>query len=215
MDLPHRMILKDGRLFTLDQGSGRSVHGEVIIISNGRSYREWAPWRSKLSALIKKTEMAFPGKSNILYLGAAQGTTVSHISDILEEGIIFAVEFSETAFRKLILLARERKNIVPILEDAFHPERFGMMVPPVDVLYQDVSQKEQLKLFLLNSRTFLKKGGLGILMLKSRSVDFTARPVDVYEEVSRGLRENGFKVETFIELDPFSVDHAAFVVRKI
>lgn len=215
MDPSPRMIRKDGRFFTLDRKEGHSVYGESIIAVNGNTYREWVPWRSKLSALIKKTDMTFPGKGNVLYLGAAQGTTVSHISDLLEEGIIYAVEFSETAFRRLTLLARERNNIVPILEDAFHPERFRMMVPAIDILYQDVSQKEQLKLFLMNSRVFLKKGGLGVLMLKSRSVDVTARPCDVYEEVSKGLKENCLNIEVFVELDPFSVDHAAFVVRKV
>ncbi|MBN1539414.1 MAG: fibrillarin-like rRNA/tRNA 2'-O-methyltransferase [Candidatus Thermoplasmatota archaeon] len=214
MGLSPPIMWKEGRIFTLDRGPGRSVYGESIIVVNGNSYREWVPWRSKLSALIKKTDMTFPGKGNILYLGAAQGTTVSHISDIMEEGTIYAVEFSETAFRKLTYLARERNNIVPILEDAFHPERFKMVVPPVDILYQDVSQKEQLKLFLLNLRTFLKRGGLGILMLKSRSVDVTARPADIYREVSTGLKENNLDIEVFIELDPFSVDHAAFVVKR-
>jgi fibrillarin-like pre-rRNA processing protein len=209
-----RTLWKEGKLYTLDREGGRSVYGEKIIEVNGSFYREWIPWRSKLSALMKKLEKEVSIAGDILYLGAAQGTTVSHISDILESGTIFAVEFSNTAYRKLVLLAKRRDNIVPIMEDAFHPERFRAMVSPVDILYQDVSQKEQLKLFVMNSKLFLKKGGMGFLMLKSRSVDVTARPNEIYEKVVEGLRSEGLKVEEIVELDPFQVDHAAILISK-
>jgi fibrillarin-like pre-rRNA processing protein len=214
MTAPSRLVRREGRLYTLDAEGGNPVYGENIIDVDGDPYREWIPWRSKLSALMKKIEMEFPSKGDILYLGAAQGTTVSHISDLLENGTIFAVEFSATAFRKLAQLAGRRENIIPILEDAFHPERFRAMVPPVDVLYQDVSQKEQLKLFVMNSRIFLKTGGLGILMLKARSIDVTAQPANVYKKVVSGLKRESFIVEDVVELDPFQVDHAAVIIRK-
>ncbi|MGA1793736.1 MAG: fibrillarin-like rRNA/tRNA 2'-O-methyltransferase [Thermoplasmatota archaeon] len=211
---PPRLRSQDGKLYTLDRGDGDPVYGEGLLTIDGRTYREWIPWRSKLAALIRKSDIRLPAKGDVLYLGAAQGTTVSHISDILEEGTIFAVEFSETAFRKLSALTGRRSNIVPILEDAFHPERYRAMVPPVDLLYQDVSQKEQLKLFLLNSNIFLKKGGTGILMIKSRSVDVTAKPEDIYHLVVEGLKDNGFEVREMVELEPFQADHAAIVVSK-
>lgn len=48
-------------------------------------YRAWNPFRSKLAAAIlggvDQIHMA-PGKK-VLYLGAASGTTVSHVSDIV------------------------------------------------------------------------------------------------------------------------------------
>lgn len=48
-------------------------------------YRAWNPFRSKLAAAIlggvDKIYMK-PG-SKVLYLGAASGTTVSHVSDIV------------------------------------------------------------------------------------------------------------------------------------
>jgi len=48
-------------------------------------YRVWNPFRSKLAAAIlggvDKIHIA-PG-SKVLYLGAASGTTVSHVSDIV------------------------------------------------------------------------------------------------------------------------------------
>ena len=214
MTAPPRILWREGKLYTLDRERGRSVYGEKIIEVDGSPYREWIPWRSKLSALMKKKELENKFRGNVLYLGAAQGTTVSHISDILEDGTIFAVEFSNTAYHKLVLLAKRRDNIVPILEDAFHPERFRAMVPPVEILYQDVSQKEQLKLFLVNSRIFLRKGGYGFLMLKARSVDVTARPSEIYDKVASGLRSEGLNVEDVVELEPFQVDHAALIITK-
>ncbi len=211
---PERIIRIDGRIYSLDREGGRSIYGEAILEQGGHTYREWIPWRSKMSALLVKEEVIFPPTGDILYLGAAQGTTVSHISDILEKGMIYAVEFSRTPFIKLTALSRKRDNIIPILEDAFHPERFRAMVPPVDVLYQDVSQKEQMELFLMNSRIFLKKGGTGFLMLKARSVDVTAIPSEIYKKAVSGLREGGLTVKKIVELDPFQKDHAAIIVNK-
>jgi len=60
-------------------------------------YRVWNPFRSKLAAAIlggvDKIHIA-PG-SKVLYIGAAAGTTVSHVSDIVgPTGCVYAVEFA-------------------------------------------------------------------------------------------------------------------------
>lgn len=79
-----------------------------------------------------------PG-SKVLYLGAASGTTVSHVSDLVgPEGMVFAVEFSPRSGRDLINVAQRRTNIVPIIEDARHPLKYRMLVPMVDVVFADV-----------------------------------------------------------------------------
>ena len=55
----------------------------------------------------------------MLYLGAASGTTVSHVSDIIgPEGVVYAVEFSHRSGRDLVNMAKKRTNIVPIIADA-------------------------------------------------------------------------------------------------
>ncbi len=209
---PEGPLRKDGRIFTRDKGDGKPVYGENLLEHDGFIYREWIPWRSKLGALFKKREDVPGLYGNILYLGAAQGTTVSHISDLLDDGIIYAVEFSPVAFRKLVAIAKNRKNIVPILADAFHPERYRAMVPVVDIIYQDVSQKDQVGMFAKNATMFLKKGGSGFLMLKARSVDVTARPEDIFNIASKELKKEGFEVEAVEDLSPFQVDHAAILV---
>ena len=59
----------------------------------------WNPFRSKLAAAIlggiDKIHM-MPG-SKVLYLGAASGTTVSHVSDIV--GPVSAIELAKANYR--------------------------------------------------------------------------------------------------------------------
>ena len=56
----------------------------------------------------------------MLYLGAASGTTVSHVADIVgPEGMVYAVEFSHRSGRDLINVAKKRMNVVPIIEVCF------------------------------------------------------------------------------------------------
>ena len=48
-------------------------------------YRVWNPFRSKLGAAILSgvDNIHMPPGTKVLYLGAASGTTVSHVSDIV------------------------------------------------------------------------------------------------------------------------------------
>ncbi len=213
-ELTGNLLRKGDKLYTRDLMGGHSVYGEEVIREKGAHFREWIPWRSKLSALIKKDGLPEIPEGDILYLGAAQGTTVSHISDLFPSRNIHAVEFSPTPYRKLASLSGRRENIIPILEDAFHPERYAPMVGPVHFLYQDVSQKDQVGMFLKNGNMLLEKGGSGILMLKARSVDVTASPDVIYEKARSELEAGGFKVLKAVPLDPFQVDHAAMIIRK-
>lgn len=54
-------------------------------------YRVWNPFRSKLAAAIVGGigNIYMPPGSKVLYLGAANGTTVSHVSDIVGPVSIF------------------------------------------------------------------------------------------------------------------------------
>ena len=207
-----RCIVRNGRIYTLDLEGGRSVYGEPLIEIDHAVYREWIPWRSKMAALLKKEGNAPLPEGDLLYLGAAQGTTVSHLSDLLPDDTIYAVEFSRTPFRKLTALSKRRGNIIPILADAFHPETYRMIVPDVEYLYQDVSQKDQVGMLFRNADIFLRKGGTACLMLKARSVDVTSDPARIFGKVRAELERRGMKVKRMIDLSPFQVDHAAFIV---
>jgi len=85
-----------GRLFTRNMVPRTSVYGERLVSEGGVEYREWVHTRSKLAAYLMLDGDAFPlsEDSSVLYLGAASGTTASHISDIVRSGTVYCVEFS-------------------------------------------------------------------------------------------------------------------------
>ena len=132
-------ILEDGtkRLATKNLAPGRAVYGERLITFKGVEYRIWDPYRSKLAAAILKGLKNVPIKpgNKVLYLGAASGTTASHVSDIVgENGHVYCVEFSARAIRELVNnVCAFRPNMSPILEDARLPERYAMLIEKVDL----------------------------------------------------------------------------------
>jgi rRNA 2'-O-methyltransferase fibrillarin len=82
---------KESMLVTKNLAPGESVYGEKRITIEGEEadtkveYRVWNPFRSKLAAgVLNGLDNIFiaPGKK-VLYLGAASGTSVSHVADIV------------------------------------------------------------------------------------------------------------------------------------
>ena len=117
----------------------------------------------------------------MLYLGAASGTTVSHVSDIVgPEGLVYAVEFSHRSGRDLLNMCKKRTNIVPIIEDARHPWKYRMLVGMVDCVFADVAQPDQTRIVALNSHHFLKTGGHFVISIKASCIDSTAKPEAVF-----------------------------------
>ncbi|NIA04060.1 MAG: fibrillarin-like rRNA/tRNA 2'-O-methyltransferase [Nitrospiraceae bacterium] len=177
--------------------------------------RNWIPNKSKLGAAIVlglKNIGLFKG-ARVLYLGSASGTTLSHVSDLVEsEGVVFGVDVSPFVLKKLYFLAMRRNNIIPILDDAFHPERYKYIVNKVDFLFEDVAHREQVKIFLTNARMFLKKGGIGMIAVKSRSIDVTVNPNKIYNNVRSEL-EKSCKILEFLRLDKYEKDHGFFVCK--
>lgn len=187
------------------------VYGEHI--QNG--YRHWDPYRSKLAALILKGRgQALPSlnkDSKVLYLGAASGTTVSHVADIVCAGLVYAVEFSARSMRDLVRLCERRDNIIPILADAAKPEEYAPLLEPVDLVYQDVAQRNQAQIASLNCARYLCRGGELYMMLKSRSVDATASPKAVLQSELKKLE--GFESVEVMDIEPYHLDHWAVRAR--
>lgn len=48
--------------------------------------------------------------------------------------------------RDLVNMAKKRPNVIPIIEDARHPQKYRMLVPMVDVVFADVAQPDQVRL---------------------------------------------------------------------
>ncbi|NVO66662.1 fibrillarin-like rRNA/tRNA 2'-O-methyltransferase [Methanofollis tationis] len=200
------MIRIGGVLVSPGEGG---VYGERMI----GSYRVWDPRRSKLAALaLLGSETDLAPEMRVLYLGAANGTTVSHVADYVE--VVYAVEFAPRPMQDLLEVCRRRRNIVPIMADAGRPERYAGIVEGVDLLYMDVAQPDQAGIALRNI-PFLRKGGTLVLMLKTRSVDVTQSPQDVLEETVRTLTAGGLAIRETRWLEPYHRDHAAIVCEAI
>ncbi len=208
------LIRLSERLYTLNLSPGNRVYGERTIQHQGREYREWNPRRSKLAAYLLKggTGLELSRDGRVLYLGAASGTTASHISDLVPDGAVYCVEFSPRSFRDLVRNCEGRPNMMPFLGDATRPEVYATVVPEVDLVYQDVAQKGQAHILKANMDAF--HASRGMLALKSRSEDVTKDPIHIYAKSVAWLRSSGLVVQEVLELDPFEKDHAMMVVTR-
>ena len=211
---PGVVAFDDGRILTKNLAPGQRVYGEELHTVDGGEYRVWDPSRSKLGAYIMKGGKHFPfaPDANILYLGAANGTTTSHVSDIVSRGVVVAVEFSPRSFRDLLRTSGPRENLMPILADAWRPELYDRYLGKIDVMFQDIAQRQQAQIFAKNINRF--KPAWAMIAVKARSVDVTAHPRDVYEDVSRMVEElTGYDAIETVDLGPYERDHAAVVFR--
>ncbi len=205
----------DGRLATINMVPGLAVYNERLVKKEGTEYRMWDPFRSKLAGALKKGLKNFPFGSGtkILYLGASTGTTISHLSDIVEKkGEIYAVEIASQPIKSLLKLSEHRGNIIPILGDARQPHEYKE-VGEVDVIYQDVAQPDQSDILIMNAKEFLKKDGVALIAIKSQSIDVTKKPREVFEAELKKLSAY-FEVLEKYELEPFDHDHLFVVLRK-
>ncbi|WP_290810343.1 fibrillarin-like rRNA/tRNA 2'-O-methyltransferase [Halovivax sp.] len=188
---------------------GSPVYGEP---TDGE-WRAWDPRRSKLGAMLElgmETGLAGGPNETVLYLGAASGTTVSHVADFA--GPTYAVEFAPRPARDLLEVAESRSRLFPLLADARFPERYAHVVEAdLDAVIQDVATRGQARVALENGR-FLADDGRLILAVKARSEDVTAEPSTVFDAVLDDLEE-GYEVLDTERLDGFHADHLGVVAR--
>lgn len=210
-----KVYFKDENVATRNLTPGISVYGEELI-QEDEEYRIWNPRRSKLAAALLNglENIVLEDASKVLYLGASTGTTVSHISDIVINGRIYAVEFSPTTAKKLVQLSRLRPNIAPILGDATKPKEYLNIIEKSDLIYCDVAQPTQTELFMRNMNLFAKDNALGLLMIKARSIDVVQKPKKVFKQQEQKLKEKGFKIIEKVKLEPYEKDHVALLVEK-
>ncbi|SPC62718.1 related to NOP1 - fibrillarin [Ustilago sp. UG-2017b] len=229
---PHRhagIFVAEGKemlLVTKNIAPGESVYGEKRISvqtpagADGTTakteYRVWNPFRSKLAAGVlgglDNIHIA-PGKK-VLYLGAASGTSVSHVADLVgPEGIVYAVEFSHRSGRDLINMAKKRTNVIPIVEDARHPHKYRMLVGTVDVIFADVAQPDQARIVAHNAESFLKNEGHALISIKASCIDSTAPAEAVFAAEVNKLKGMKFKPREQLTLEPYERDHAMLVAQ--
>ena len=184
---------------------GEPAYGEPVV----DGWRRWDAHRSKLGATLELgLDTGLAGGDGVLYLGAANGTTVSHVADFA--GPTYAVEFAPRPVRDLLEVAEDRDNLFPLLKDARQPETYAHVVEAdLDAVVQDVATRGQADVALAN-RQFLADDGRLVAAIKARSEDVTEAPEDVFERVLDQLRE-GYEVLATERMEPFHEDHLAVV----
>lgn len=181
------------------------------LFTKGKSTEEWNPYHSKPAAAILNGLKKFPFAKGqkILYLGAAHGTTISHLSNILgDKGVIYGIEVSDKIISKFVSKSENRKNVVPLLEDARFPENYGW-IGKVDLIYEDIAQRDQVEI-LKRNKMFLKKGGKIVICLKAKAIDSIREIKEIYKEALEALSKEFEVVET-IDLEPYEHDHLFIV----
>jgi fibrillarin-like pre-rRNA processing protein len=198
---------KGDKILTENLTPGFRVYGEQLIKEKKVEYRVWNPYRSKPAAAIARGLRNFPLRPGmkILYLGIA--------SDIIgKDGVIYGVEISERSIRDLNHVAERRGNIIPMLANAKKPEDYSW-AEHVDLVFQDVATDDQSEILIRNADMFLKRGGFAMLSIKSRSIDVTKPPREIYRQEIKKLQGH-FRIIEKIELDPYEKDHMLAVMAK-
>ena len=186
---------------------GEPVYGETT----DDGWRAWNPHRSKLAAMFEGgVDVGLSDGDGVLYLGAASGTTASHVADFA--GPTYAVEFAPRPARDLLDAAEGRANLFPLLKDARKPETYAHVVEPgLDAVIQDVATRGQARVAALNQQ-FLAPDGRLVLAIKSRSENVAREPELVFDGVLDELADSYEVLETS-SLEPFHDDHLAVIAR--
>ncbi len=184
------------------------------LYTKGKNLEEWNPYKSKPAAAILLGLQNFPVKKGqkILYLGAAHGTTLSHFSNIVgDKGLIYGVEISAKIISNLVEKVKKKSNVVPLLEDARFPEKYGW-IGNVDLIYEDIAQRDQVQI-LKRNKVFLKERGIIVITLKAKAIDSVKEVKEIYREAIKELSKD-FEILEVLDLEPYEHDHL-FIVSKM
>jgi len=187
----------------------RKKRGELELKTN-RKWIRWSPYKSKLAAYILAggEKWPFTDKKIILYLGAAEGNTVSFLSEICHQGRIIAIDISAVAMAELLELVINKKNIIPCLEDAHFPNNYKLQTYIPDIIYQDIAQGDQIEIFIRNYKFFKPK--CGFLMLKAGSMH--GKENEIFQKCKKKLI-NEFKNVKITDISKWAKGHRVFYVE--
>ena len=149
------------------------------------------------------------GKLDAIFVQEKGGGAQSGLYVVGPTGVVYAVEFSHRSGRDLINVAKSRTNIIPIIEDARHPQRYRMLVGMVDVVFADVAQPDQARIVALNAQYFLKNEGAFVISIKANCIDSTVPAEAVFAREVKKLQEENFKPSEQLTLEPYAIVRSA------
>ena len=182
----------------------------LLQIRKNDGWDIWNPYHSKLSAYLMAGGENWPFKKNskVLYLGSAEGNTISYLSEICLTNNITAVEISAVAMAELLVLAKTKENIIPCLEDAHFPEKYRIQANNPEIIYQDIAQNDQVDIFIRNCKFFNPKQAF--LMLKTQSI--SNKKKKILEDTENLLKEI-FKTVESININKWAKGHSAYYME--
>ncbi|WP_320415974.1 fibrillarin-like rRNA/tRNA 2'-O-methyltransferase [Candidatus Nitrosotalea sp. TS] len=101
-----------------------------------------------------------------------------------------------------------------MLQDARNPKEYFSVYGTVDVVYVDIAQPDQTEIAILNCKTYLKKDGFLMLVIKTRSIDVTKDPAEITRNEAKKLKDN-FEIVQEINLAPYEKDHSMIVAKYL
>ena len=182
----------------------------LLQIRKSTGWEVWNPYHSKLSAYLIAGGKNWPFKkdSRVLYLGSAEGNTISYLGEVCKTNTITAVEISPVAMAELLVLAKEKENIIPCLCDAHFPEKYRIQANNPEIIYQDIAQNDQVDIFIRNCDYFKPKRAF--LMLKSQSISKLNE--DIFKITKKRLSEIFEKVE-IVNISKWAKGHSAYYMK--
>lgn len=182
----------------------------LLQIRKSNGWYVWNPYHSKLSAYLIAGGKNWPFKKNskILYLGSAEGNTISYLSEICKTNSITAVEISSIAMAELLVLAKKKENIIPCLSDAHFPEKYRVQANNPEIIYQDIAQNDQVDIFIRNCEYYKPKHAF--LMLKTQSM--AKQYDDIFKKTEKKLNKIFKKVES-ININKWAKGHSAYFME--
>lgn len=170
---------------------------------------------SKLEAAIKKkVKIPIKKKDIVLYLGASHGTTAELIAKkVGKDGFVFCLDIAPDVVKKLVETCEKYGNMTALLFDASKPEEYKEKIVKPDVIYQDITQKNQVEIFLKNIAMFLKDNGYAIIALKTKSIDSVKSKEEVLKKVKKQIGKD-IKMVSITDLEPYHKDHYFIICKK-
>ncbi|MEC8721453.1 MAG: fibrillarin-like rRNA/tRNA 2'-O-methyltransferase [Candidatus Thermoplasmatota archaeon] len=220
-------VIRQGRgLWSRNAVKGEQVRDERLRRDGKIEWRSWNPRSSKLGAAIIRTSgdaeilLPKPG-SNVLYIGAGHGTTISHLHDHVcgsgnhHAGSIVSVDLSARCIRDLISLAEKRPGILPVLADARQLDDYSIFLPNrVPWILQDVSQAGQVELMLKVCNRFLSQNGIALLSLKAASERWNdGGDEGRFSDAESKISDSQMKLVERIDLKGLEDQHVMYVLR--
>jgi len=170
---------------------------------------------SKLKAAMALCDIPIKKGDIVLYLGASHGITAELLSDLVgPRGFVFCLEFAPEVVKYLISVCEKYSNMCPLFFDASFPEKYKQNVSGVNVIYQDIAQRNQVDILIRNAELFLKKGDYAFLCLKLKAIDSVASEDVVLKQAVKKL-SSCFDIVKVVDISSTHKGHRFVVLKKI